>query len=178
MCRHPAKAGTATTTLAARSDRNGVTACKESCAICYPWIAGEEVVIDKDGEEKVKTKYNKWGPTKKTPRDYLAEIIFVDEGRIYLDRKEADGTHMQIGKVKGAQGVRSTLTYIDYCFQPTISFTISSREDRISQDQWRNILVHGQRMGLGAVRSLSHGQFKVTAFDKVEDAEAVPQAAD
>lgn len=110
---------------------------------------------------------DRWGKTKKGPKSYLAERVFVDEEHIYLGRDKADGVHLQIGHVTGPQGPRSTLTYYDYVQQPTISFTLSSVEDCIASDQWKRILVLMQRNGIGALRSLGHGQFRVTAFDKL-----------
>jgi len=108
-----------------------------------------------------------WGPTKKGPKAFLAERVFVDEQRVYLGRQEPDGTMTQIGHVTGPQGPRSTLTYIDYCVQPHIEMTVSSFQDSITDSQWFTILELSQRLGLGALRSMSHGQFKVTAFDRL-----------
>jgi hypothetical protein len=73
----------------------------------------------------------------------------------------------QVGHVDGPKGPRSTLTYVQYAIQPEITFTASSSEDQITAEQWRRILVQGQDDGLGAMRSLQHGRFKVTAFDKM-----------
>ena len=121
-----------------------------------------------DSKENTNTLYagERWGKTKKGPKAYLSERVFVDEERIYLGREKADGVHLQIGHVTGPQGPRSTLTYYDYVQQPTISFTLSSVEDCITADQWKRILVLMQRNGVGALRSLGHGQFRITAFDR------------
>jgi len=107
----------------------------------------------------------RWGITKKGPKSFLAERVFVDEQRIHLGRNDPDGTLTQIGHVNGPKGPRSTLTYIDYCVQPEISFNVSSLNDCITKEQWSQILGHSQRLGLGALRSMGHGQFRVTAFD-------------
>lgn len=120
---------------------------KESCNILY---AGE-----------------KWGVTKKGPRNYLAERVFVDEQRVYLGRTEPDGTHLQVGQVNGPRGPRSTLTYIDYCDRAEVTFTVASLNDCITPNQWRELLVLSQKGGLGALRSMGYGQFKVTGFDKL-----------
>lgn len=119
---------------------------KEATAILYPY------------------QVEKWGPTKKAARSLLAERIFVDDYLIPLGRSEPDGTLMQVGHVDGPRGRRSTLTYYDYCVQPEIGFTMSSSEDIIEKKQWERILVQGQRLGMGAIRSMGHGQFKVTEF--------------
>lgn len=127
---------------------------KEATAILFPGGQGEGT--------------HKWGVTKKSPRSYLAERVFVDEdGIAHLGRMEPDGTHMQIGQVNGPKGPRSTLTYYDYCERPTITCTVSSLQDSIKPEHWRDILLLGQRLGIGAIRSLGYGQFRVTAFDKV-----------
>ncbi len=109
----------------------------------------------------------RWGKTKKGPKNAVSEWLFVDEKRIPLGRMEPDGTHTQIGHVTGPQGPRSTLTYYDYCQEPSCEFTVSSLEDRLTREQWERILVLGQRLGLGSLRSLSHGQYVVTAFDRL-----------
>lgn len=121
---------------------------KEATAILYPY------------------QVEKWGPTRKAARALLAERVFVDEYGIPLGREEPDGTMMQVGHVTGPKGPRSTLTYYDYCVQPEIGFTISSSEDCITGEQWERILVQGQRLGMGAIRSLGYGQFKITDFAK------------
>jgi hypothetical protein len=132
-------------------DRNIKAMLKESCNVVFPWDGG----------------LNKFRG--KTPRSALAEWVFVDEARCYFGRDEVDGRHLQVGQVSGPQGPRSTLTYYDYILQPTLSFHVLSFEDRVTEDQWRAIFLHAQRNGLGALRSQSFGQFKVIAFDKLED---------
>lgn len=119
---------------------------KEATAILYPY------------------QVEKWGPTKKAPRSLVAERVFVDEYAIPLGRDAPDGTLMQVGHITGPKGPRSTLTYYDYCVQPEIQFTISSSEDCLSQEQWERILVQGERLGMGAIRSMNYGQFKITDF--------------
>jgi len=139
-----------------RRDHNGLgigayqvkAMLKESTAILYPY------------------QVEKWGPTKKAAKALLAERIFVDPYLIPMGKHEPDGSHMQVGHVDGPKGRRSTLTYYDYCVQPTIEFTFSSSEDIITREQWQRILVQGQRLGIGAIRSMGFGQFKVTGFER------------
>jgi hypothetical protein len=121
---------------------------KEATAILYPGGNGGHA----------------WGKTRKAPRSFLAERVFVDEYQVPLGRDEPDGTLMQVGHPDTPQGKRSTLTYYDYCVQPEVTFTISSSEDAIAPEQWERILVQGQRLGMGALRSLNYGQFRVMEF--------------
>jgi hypothetical protein len=129
-------------------------AMKEATAIVFPGGQSKEA--------------NKWGVTRKAPRSFLAERVFIDEERIHLGRSEPDGTHMQVGHVTGPQGPRSTLTYYDYCERPECSFTVSSLQDAIKPEHWRDILLAAQRLGIGAMRSMSYGQFKITGFDRID----------
>lgn len=156
MCRYFGKPETTEKTPVAQRNRAGVTASKESVAIQFPY----------------QDSANRMGPTKKAARAYFAERVFVDSERLYLNRAEPDGKHLQIGHVSGPKGPRSTLTYYDYCESRdgdllTTSATICSLEDCISREMWEKVLVHMQRNGLGAIRSLGHGCFRVTGFDKL-----------
>lgn len=126
---------------------------KEATSILYPYGAP-------DGKGKK-------GYTNKAFLAFLSERIFVDPYAIPLGRTEPDGTMLQVGHISGPRGKRSTLTYFDYCVQPEIEFTLSSSEDMITREEWERILVQGQRLGMGANRSLGYGQFKVTGFERV-----------
>ncbi|MDQ3540249.1 MAG: hypothetical protein M3440_06130 [Chloroflexota bacterium] len=110
---------------------------------------------------------DRWGKTKKGPKSFVAERVFVDEPRIYLGRTQSDGMHLQVGHVTGPKGPRSTLTYYDYCEQPTLTFTLSSLRDEVEADHWKQIFLAMQRNGIGAIRSMGYGQFRVTAFDRL-----------
>jgi hypothetical protein len=109
---------------------------------------------------------DRWGKTKKGPRSFVAERVFVDEPRVYLGRTEPDGIHLQVGHVVGPRGPRSTLTYYDYVEMASIEFTVSSLRDEVEAEHWKMIFLAAQRNGLGALRSLGYGQFKITGFDR------------
>lgn len=117
---------------------------------------------------------DRWGKTKKGPKNATAEWVFVDGHKVHLGRNEPDGTWTQHGVVSGASGSRSTLTQYDYCEQPQASFTIKSiidpadGKERILPEQWVKVLTYLQSSGLGALRSQGHGQFKVVEFGRVD----------
>src|SRR6266496_841962 len=56
------------------------------------WFAGE--------------KAEKWGRTRKGPKGYLAERVFVNPDRIHLDREEPDGVELFIGHVTDRKSTR------------------------------------------------------------------------
>lgn len=129
---------------------------KESTAILYPYQEPSA----------------RMGPTKKAARSYLAERVFIDGTRVWLNRTAPDGTYLHIGHVTGPKGPRSTLSYFDYCETSAdnhakASFTVFSVEDCIRQDMWERILSHMERNGIGAIRSMGYGQFAVTGFEKL-----------
>jgi len=114
----------------------------------------------------------RWGRTKKGPKNAAAEWVFIDGQKMHLGRDVPDGTWTQHGVVSGPSGSRSTLTQYDYCEQPSATFTIKSiidpadGKERITPDQWVKVLTYLQSSGLGALRSQSHGQFKVVGFTR------------
>lgn len=132
-------------------------AMKESVAILYPY----------------QNKNYRMGATSKAARAFWAERVFLDEPRIHFNRMEPDGNHLHIGHVVGPKGPRSTLSYFAYCETKDddhlkASFTVSSAEDCIKQDMWERVLVHMESNGLGAIRSMGYGQFRVTGFEQIK----------
>lgn len=108
----------------------------------------------------------KWGQTRKGPKNFTAERVFVDPDRIYLGRDEPDGIDMVIGHVTGPSGPRSTLGYHEYAERAAIAFRVLVTDDCITPEQWARIWTHAERNGLGALRSQGHGQFVVTRWDR------------
>jgi hypothetical protein len=109
----------------------------------------------------------KFGPSGKFAKGYVAERIFVEEDRIHLGRIEPDGVDLFIGHVTGPQGPRATLTYYEYCTQPELAFTLLSLQDCLSPKQWEDIFEEAEQNGLGALRSQGFGRFKLVAVEPV-----------
>jgi hypothetical protein len=106
----------------------------------------------------------------KAPASFFPEHVFVKEEIVPLGVTAPTGVELSIGHISdpktGAQ--RSTLTYFEYVEQATIQFIIQA--DRmamavITADTWRDIWVHAQENGLGAMRSQGYGKFNVTRWD-------------
>ncbi len=117
---------------------------------------------------------DKWGRTRKGPKGYLAERVFVDPARIGLGREEPDGIELVIGHVSGPQGPRSVLAYHEYVEQAEVSFTLKAVEGTMDrpgkdskEDPWRQMWLLAQENGLGALRSQGHGKFDVIKWDKI-----------
>jgi hypothetical protein len=113
----------------------------------------------------------RWGPTKKGPKNFTVEHVFVHPHRIYLGRMEPDGVDLMIGHVTGAGGKRSTITYVENCKEPeiTFEFLIDRRAiDEISWETWGDIWNHMEENGFGAARAQGWGTCDLIAFDLVE----------
>lgn len=109
----------------------------------------------------------KWGKTRKGPKNFLSERVFVNPARIHLGREEADGVELVVGHVADKQGKRSTLTHYEYVERATINFSVKVVKDEITHEQWVALWQHAQENGLGALRSQSHGRFELEAWNKV-----------
>lgn len=117
---------------------------------------------------------DKWGKTRKGPKNYLAERVFVDPAKLRFDRDEPDGIELIIGRVNGPQGPRSVLAYHEYVERVEVQFhmkavngSMTKPDKNADEDPWREMWVLAQENGLGALRSQGHGKFDVVQFDKL-----------
>lgn len=104
---------------------------------------------------------DRWGKTKKGPRSFFAERVFISPDRVPLGRKEPDGVDLFIGHVSGPKGPQSTLTYHEYADQPEITFEVMVLRDEVKAEHWPEVWLHAQENGLGALRSQGFGRFDV-----------------
>jgi hypothetical protein len=111
---------------------------------------------------------DKWGPTKKGPRQFLTERVFVTPDHLCLGRMEPDGVEMVIGHIIGPQGPRSTLGYHEYVLRAVLDFDVLVARDAIQPEWWIDIWTHMEENGLGALRSQGYGRFDLLAWEKVD----------
>jgi len=109
----------------------------------------------------------RWGVTKKGPKSYLAERVFVFPNMLLLGKTEPDDVDLSIGHITGPQGPRSTIGYTEYVVQPRIKLTVLVLNDSITDDQWAQLWGLAQHEGLGARRSAGHGVFQVMRWDRI-----------
>lgn len=122
---------------------------------------------------------DKWGVTRKGPKSFLAERVFVAPDVISLGRMEPDGIEMVVGHITDRQGPRSTLGYHEYVRRVTISFDVLVVRDSIEQEWWIDLWTHMEENGLGALRSQGYGKFDLLAWELVDPlskAPGVPEA--
>ena len=108
---------------------------------------------------------DKWGKTKKGPRNFFAERVFVNPDHIYLGVTEPTGVDLSIVHVNGPQGPKSSLAYHEYVERPTIEFEVKVLKDEIEPEHWPQIWVHAEENGLGASRSQGFGRFDIRKWE-------------
>lgn len=128
----------------------------------------------------------KWGRTKKGAKNYLAERVFIEPGRIYLGRTEPDGILTKYGVVNGPQGPRSIVTQAEYVERAELSFIVRIAKERDGKglqpdseilSRIDEIWVRMQDNGLGAMRSSDFGRFDLIRWEGVEGAQRLARVA-
>src|SRR5215210_4150825 len=111
--RYSGKPETEAITPSARAlkTKHGVTESKESTNVLF---AGQ-----------------RWGKTKKGPKAFVAERVFVKEDIIQLGVGEPTGTFEFTGHVSDKAGQRAVLTAYEYVERPEVSFHVMVVNDCI-----------------------------------------------
>jgi hypothetical protein len=109
----------------------------------------------------------RWGATRKGPRAYVAERVFVRPDQLWLGVDQPTGVQLMIGHVNGPRGPVSTLGYHEYVERAALSFEVLVVKDTVSRQQWAEIWAHAQENGLGAKRSQGFGCFDVVEWERV-----------
>lgn len=110
---------------------------------------------------------DRWGKTKKGPRSFTAERVFVRPPEISLGVQEPTGVELLMVHAQTPMGPRSSLSYHEYVDRAVISFEVQVVRDEIDAEHWPEIWVLCQENGLGACRSQSYGRFDVTCWEVV-----------
>ena len=78
----------------------------------------------------------RWGATRKGPKSFLAERVFVQPERLWLGIDKPAGLELIVGHINGPQGPQSTLGYHKYAVQPVLDFSVLVVRDAITPAQW------------------------------------------
>jgi len=110
---------------------------------------------------------DRWGATRKGPKSFLAERVFIEPDRLWLGVPEPSGVELMIGHLSGPTGPRSTLGYHEYVERPVVEFEVLAVRDSITPEQWADIWVHAQQNGFGALRSQGFGRFYLDRWELI-----------
>jgi len=97
----------------------------------------------------------------------LVERVFVVEDYIGLGCSEPTGVEERVKHVITAQGPRSSISRVEYVWQPALEFTVEVRDDFLSMEEWRRIWESAERIGLGADRARGDGRFELVAWERI-----------
>jgi hypothetical protein len=115
----------------------------------------------------------RWGPTRKAAKAFLAERVFVEPDQLLLGFREPSGVETVVGHLTGPTGPRSTLGSYEYVERPLIHFRVRVLHDCVTPDQWREIWCHAQENGFGTLRSQGYGRFDVVRWECLSDSASV-----
>lgn len=108
---------------------------------------------------------DRWGKTKKGPRSFTAERVFIQPPKIHVGRAEPDGIELMMVHASTPMGPRNSLAYHEYIEGARLSFSVQVLRDEILPENWAEIWVLAQENGLGACRSQSYGRFDVIKWE-------------
>lgn len=114
---------------------------------------------------------DRWGPTRKGPKQFVAERIFCLPDRLFLGRQEPDGIDLFVGHVSGPSGKQATLTYHEYVVNATIQVGIKCVRNSLTHEQWMELWELMAENGLGALRSQGYGRFTLVGWERVSKEE-------
>lgn len=150
--------------LAAQKQTNGFKVCPDGGL----YIESRQVKAMLKEATNILYAGERWGRTKKGPKSYLAERVFVNPDKIMLGAPQASGIDLFIGHTTGPKGPQSNLTYIEYVSQPTLTFDVMVAEDAIGHKHWPQLWVLAQENGLGALRSQGFGRFDIVLWERIK----------
>jgi len=114
----------------------------------------------------------RWGATKKGPKQFVAERVFPVPDKLPLGKQEPDGIELFVGHVSGPAGKQSTLTYYEYVVRPMLVVTLLVLRDSVDRGRWMELWELMGENGLGALRSQGAGRFDLVNWEPVDPEEA------
>jgi len=98
----------------------------------------------------------------------VANKVYVEPAKIYLGKKEPDGSETRIIHAITLRGPRSSLKTIDYVDKPTLKFSLKVLEDDvIDRDILEAIFEYGSKHGMGQERSQDWGKYELVKLQEM-----------
>lgn len=126
--------------------------------------------------EAVSSQYaglGRWGKTKKGPKNFTAEHVFVEPRQIALGTHDLEGPLLQI---INSERHGTSLCNVDYVTRPRIEFLVlfDTRAapvflEECEGERLARMWNAAENLGLGAARSQGYGTFDVVAWEEVTD---------
>jgi len=105
----------------------------------------------------------------KALKSKVAQRVYVEPEKLYLGKKEPDGSETRIIHAMTMQGPRSSFKTIDYVLDTKLSFTLKVLDDgMITRKILEAIFEYGGTHGMGQERSSNDfGKYFVAKFEEV-----------
>ena len=98
----------------------------------------------------------------------IANKVYVETEKIYLDKVEPDGFEQRFIQVMTRQGPRSTYKFIDYIEEPKLEFVLKVLDDGvITEDMLKAIFEYGEVHGIGQERSQDWGRYQLVRLEEI-----------
>jgi len=99
----------------------------------------------------------------------VANRVYVEPARIYLEKTEPDGSETRIIHAMTMKGPRSSLKTIDYVDKPILKFNLKVLDDDvIDRDILEAIFEYGSEHGMGQERSQDWGKYELVKLEEVK----------
>lgn len=107
-----------------------------------------------------------WGPSRKGTRSYWAELVQVDDDRIYLGVDKPTAIQQRFVSTFRGQGIQYEEYVVDAVVALTVSVDVNASKE-ISVDDWTELWIRAESLGIGATRSQGFGKFVVTRWEQL-----------
>ena len=105
----------------------------------------------------------------KALKSKVANRVYVEPAKIYLDKKEPDGSETRIVHAMTMKGPRSSLKTIDYVNKSVLKFTLKILDDGvIGLSILESIFKYGSEHGMGQERSQDWGKYELVKLEEVK----------
>jgi len=118
----------------------------------------------------------RWGPTRKGPRSYVAERVYIPASKVRLlkpDGKtwytEPDGVETNLVHTTGPAGRVSAFTRSEYVDGAIVKFPIKALRGQLEVQRFVDLFLHIGENGIGAARSQGKGKCDVIGWEEVEE---------
>lgn len=127
------------------------------------YIEGRQLKAALKEAANVSWPKRRWGPTNKGTRSFWAEHVFVVEDRLHLGMHEPTGVQQRFVNTWRGTGIQ----YEEYAENAKINFIIECDHDNevITPEDWSEVWVRAENLGIGATRSQGFGKFVVTKWE-------------
>ena len=105
----------------------------------------------------------------KALKSKVANRVYVEPAKIYLDKSEPDGSEVRIVHAMTMKGPRSSLKTLDYVDSPILKFQLKVLDDGVVDEEiLKAVFEYGGEHGMGQERSQDWGKYELVKLEEVK----------